>query len=109
MIALSSLSNISISADGHSVEAGPALNWYQLYSYLGLYGVVGGRFKTIGISGLKLGGGISYFTPKYGFATDNALAYEVVLSCGQVVTATATDNSDLFFGLKGGMGDVSRR
>lgn len=100
MVALTNFNDITISSDLNSVEAGAALNWYQTYSYLEPYGkiVVGGRLKTIGISGLTLGGGISYFTAKYGFAMDNVLAYEVVLSTGLVVSAKATSYSDLFWG-----------
>jgi len=86
------------------VEAGAALDWYQMNSFLEPYGriAVGGRLKTIGISGLTIGGGISYFTAKYGFAMDNVLAYEIVTANGKVVTATATCNSDLFWAMKGG-------
>lgn len=64
--------------------------------------VVGGRMKTIGIAGLTLGGGMSYFNAKYGFAMDNVIAYEVVLATGAIVTASASSNSDLFWALKGG-------
>ena len=64
--------------------------------------VVGGRLKTIGVAGLSLGGGVSYFSAKYGFGMDNIVAYEIVLSTGLVVTATATTYSDLFWALKGG-------
>ena len=104
MIALSAFTDITISADHNSVQAGPALSWYDMYSFLEPYGrvVIGGRLKTIGISGLTIGGGISYFTAKYGFAMDNVLAYEVALASGRVVTASATSNADLFWALKGG-------
>jgi len=104
LIALSAFTNITIAADHKSVQAGPALNWYDLYSALEPYGLIaiGGRLKTIGIAGLSIGGGISYFSAKYGFAMDNIIAYDVVLASGQVVTATATSHSDLFWALKGG-------
>ncbi len=47
-------------------------------------------------------GGISYFSAQKGFACDNIVNYEVVLASGQVVSANATSNSDLFVALKGG-------
>lgn len=86
------------------MEAGPGLNWYDMYSFLEPYGkvIVGGRLKTIGIAGLTIGGGISYFTAKYGFGMDNVLSYDVVVASGQVVTASATSNADLFWAMKGG-------
>lgn len=78
--------------------------WYDLDLALEPYGriVVGGRLKTIGVAGLTLGGGISYFSAKHGFAMDNVVAYEVVLANGAVVNAIANSNSDLFWALKGG-------
>ena len=102
MLALSSFTNMTLSADQNSVQAGPALNWYQMYSFLEPYGrvVIGGRLKTIGIAGLTIGGGISYFTSKYGFGMDNVLAYDVVIASGHVVTASATSNADLFWAMK---------
>lgn len=104
LIGLSSFTTINVSSDQKSVEAGPGLNWYNMNSALEPYGlvVVGGRLKTIGIAGLTIGGGIHYFTARYGFAMDNVIAYDVVTASGKVVTATATSNSDLFWAMKGG-------
>lgn len=75
-----------------------------MYSFLEPYGrvIIGGRLKTIGIAGLTIGGGISYFTAKYGFGMDNVIEYDVVIASGQVVTASATSNADLFWAMKGG-------
>lgn len=69
MIALSGFKDIKVSENEKSVEAGSGLNWYELYAAIEPHGimVVGGRLKTIGVGGLTLGGGISYFTSKYGF------------------------------------------
>lgn len=86
------------------MEAGPALPWIDVYTALEPYGriAIGGRLASIGIAGLTLGGGINYFTNKWGFAMDNILAYEVVTGKGKVVTANATHHRDLFWALKGG-------
>jgi FAD/FMN-containing dehydrogenase len=93
-----------VSADEKSVDAGPGVDWYELYSTIEPHGLIvaGGRLKTIGVSGLTLGGGISYFTSRYGFTMDNVLAYEIVTASGKVLTATANKNEDLFWALKGG-------
>lgn len=61
--------------------------------------------KTIGVSGLTLIGGYHYFNNKYGMAMDNVVSYSVVLGNGTQVVATATDNPELFWSLKGGAGN----
>jgi hypothetical protein len=73
LVALNSFKNYTILPEEGIMEAGPALNWGQVYSALVPYGkiVIGGRLKDIGTGGLTLGGGIHYFTNKYGFAMDN--------------------------------------
>ena len=45
---------------------------------------------------------MSYFAARYGFAVDNVINFEIVLSSGKIVNANATCNTDLFFALKGG-------
>ncbi|KAJ5797903.1 uncharacterized protein N7503_007199 [Penicillium pulvis] len=102
LIALSNLSTVDVKTD--TVEVGPGLNWYQVYSALEPYGraCVGGRMKTIGVPGLTLIGGFHYFNNKYGYAMDNVVSYDVVLGNGTQVTANKTSHSDLFWALKGG-------
>ncbi|KAJ5538273.1 hypothetical protein N7494_007752 [Penicillium frequentans] len=102
LIALSNLNAVNVKTD--TVEVGPGLNWYQVYSALEPYGraCVGGRMKTIGVPGLTLIGGFHYFNNKYGYAMDNVVSYDVVLGNGTQVTATKTSHSDLFWALKGG-------
>ena len=56
----------------------------------------------VGVPGLVLGGGISFFSNKRGWACDNIAAYEVVTACGLVVTATPKDYPDLYWALRGG-------
>lgn len=104
LLATTNLKTLTLASDKKSVSAGAANEWYDLNKFLEPYGkiVVGGRLKTIGISGLTIGGGISYFTAKYGFAMDNVISYEMVLASGQIVTASAKENPDLFWAMKGG-------
>jgi hypothetical protein len=60
------------------------------------------QMSTIGVSGLLLGGGISYFANKRGWACDNVASYEVVTASGLIVTASPTAYSDLYWALRGG-------
>lgn len=99
---MSNLNAINVKTD--TVEVGPGLNWYQVYSALEPFGraCIGGRMKTIGVPGLTLIGGFHYFNNKYGYAMDNVVNYDVVLGNGTQVTANKTSHSDLFWALKGG-------
>jgi FAD/FMN-containing dehydrogenase len=65
-------------------------------------GIAGGRFGDVGVPGLLLGGGITWFGSQYGWSMNNVLNYEVVLATGSIVNANAQTNSDLFWALKGG-------
>lgn len=56
----------------------------------------------VGIPGLILGGGISFFSNKYGWACDNVASYEVVTASGIVITASPTKYCDLYWALRGG-------
>lgn len=62
----------------------------------------GGRLSPIGVPGLLLGGGISFYGNARGFACDDIINYEIVLANGSVQDANKSSNSDLYFALKGG-------
>ncbi|KAK0618962.1 hypothetical protein B0T14DRAFT_565862 [Immersiella caudata] len=98
------LNTITVSPDRRTVSVGPGNHWINVTTVLDPLGlaVVGGRSADPGIGGLTLGGGISYFSGQRGWACDNVRAYEVVLASGEMVTASPTSNSDLYWSLRGG-------
>nr|POE87141.1 bifunctional solanapyrone synthase [Quercus suber] len=95
---------VKLDESTETVDLGPGAHWEEVYAELEKYGhmVAGGRNGKVGVGGLLLGGGKTFFTGRRGFACDDVLAYEVVLADGRIVTADASTNPDLFFALKGG-------
>jgi hypothetical protein len=65
----------------------------------------GGQISTTGIAGLTLGGGWGHLARQYGLSSDNLLSVDLVTASGQFLTASATENADLFWGVRGGGGN----
>ncbi|KAK5997456.1 FAD-dependent monooxygenase CTB5 [Cladobotryum mycophilum] len=86
------------------VSVGTGALWRHVYAVLDPLNrsVVGARVASVGVGGFLTGGGLSFFSPRYGFGCDSVLNMQVVLANGSIVNANATSNPDLFRALKGG-------
>ncbi|KAI9155658.1 FAD-dependent monooxygenase CTB5 [Paramyrothecium foliicola] len=101
---LRNLTGIQLEENDERVSIGAGETWGKVYTELQKKGlaVTGGRSGTNGIGGLALSGGLSFFSTREGFITDNVLEFEVVLASGDIVRANTQENSDLFVALRGG-------
>ncbi|KAH8733224.1 hypothetical protein GQ44DRAFT_721431 [Phaeosphaeriaceae sp. PMI808] len=100
------LNDVKVSSDKKTVSVGAGTRWMNVTETVETLGlaVVGGRDPNVGVGGLTLGGGISHFSGRYGWACDNVREYEVVLASGRIVTASPQENNDLYWALRGGGG-----
>ncbi|KUJ13165.1 FAD binding domain-containing protein [Mollisia scopiformis] len=104
LIDLSLICEVAPSDDGSSVVIGTGAKWVDVSKVLDEKGlaVVGGRNSQVGVGGLTLGGGISFFSPLFGLVCSNVIQYEIVLASGEITTASASQNPTLWKALKGG-------
>lgn len=107
VIDLSLMKDISVTPATHSVRVGAGCTWGEVNDALQPHALAaaGGFVSITGVSGLTLGGGLGWLVRKYGLALDNLKSARVVLADGTLVTASSSQNDDLFWGLRGGGGN----
>lgn len=107
MIDLRPAKDISVDPQARTCRAGAGLTWGELDAATQRHGlaVTGGRVSTTGVTGLTLGSGSGWIERKFGYTADNLLSAEVVTASGHILTASATENAELFWGIRGGGGN----
>jgi FAD/FMN-containing dehydrogenase len=90
-----------------TVRAQAGMTWGDYDRETQLFGLAstGGQVSTTGISGLTLGGGIGWLMGRCGLACDNVRTFQIVTADGSVRTASADENPDLNWALRGGGGN----
>ena len=107
VIDLSKMKGIHVDAQRRTARTQPGINLGDLDRETQLFGLATptGIVSETGLAGLTLGGGFGWLSRKYGFTCDNLLSAEVVTADGNVVRASAEENDDLFWGIRGGGGN----
>ena len=101
------MKSVDIDVEGRTGRFGSGLNWGELDAATQDHGlaVTGGRVTHTGVAGLTLGSGSGWLERKLGPTCEQLISVEVVTADGSVVRASADENPDLFWGLKGGGGN----
>jgi len=107
VIDLGLMKGIRVDPQAGTARAQAGALWGELDRETQAFGLAttGGIVTHTGIAGLTLGGGIGWLQRKHGLTIDQLLGVDLITAEGEFVKATATENSDLFWGLRGGGGN----
>jgi len=107
VIDLSEMQEVDVDPHGRiaRAEGGATLGVFNDATHEHGLATTGGIISTTGIGGLTLGGGIGYLARGFGLACDNLVAAEVVTADARRLTASESENEDLFWALRGGGGN----
>lgn len=107
MIDVSPMKGIHVDATARTARAQGGVTWAEFNRETQLHGLAttGGVVSTTGIAGLTLGGGLGWLIGKYGLAVDNLRSVDLITADGRVLRASADENADLFWAVRGGGGN----
>jgi FAD/FMN-containing dehydrogenase len=107
VIDLSLLKDVEVDPGNKTVRVGGGCTWSDVDTATNEHGLAtpSGIISTTGVGGLTLGGGLGHLTRKCGLTIDNLLEADLVLASGERVRASAGENPDLFWAIRGGGGN----
>ena len=107
LIDLSLMTAVHVDPRGRRARVEGGATWADVDRETQAFGLAtpGGLVSHTGVAGLTLSGGKGWLRSKYGLSCDNLVSAEVVTAAGEVVTASAEENPDLFWALRGGGGN----
>lgn len=107
VIDLSDMNTVTVDPQHRRATAQGGATWADFDNETQAFGlaVTGGIISTTGIGGLTLGGGLGWLMRRHGLACDSLVGADVVTADGRLVHASAEENADLFWALRGGGGN----
>lgn len=104
LVSTKKMDHVNLNPETGVVRIGPGLRWDDVADKLDGSGwsAVGGRIGNVGVGGYMMGGGLSFMSQEYGWATSSILEYELVFANGTVANINEDNHPDLFRALKGG-------
>jgi FAD/FMN-containing dehydrogenase len=107
VIDLSQMKDVRVDAAARRARVSPGATLADVDRATQAFGLAipTGINSTTGIAGLTLGGGFGWLTRKFGLTIDSLIAAEIVTADGQLRRASAIENQDLFWALRGGGGN----
>lgn len=108
VIDLSRMNEVVVDAEARTVRVGPGARWADVDREAQAFGLAttGGTVSSVGVAGFTLGGGTGHLVRKYGLALDNLLSVDLVTAAGERLRASEREHADLFWGLRGGSGNL---
>ena len=107
LLKTNSMSSVAIDAGRRVARVGGGALWSDVIAAAAPHGLapLSGTSPTVGVTGYTLGGGTGWLSRLHGYAADSVLRAELVTAEGELITASAHEHPELFWGLKGGGGN----
>jgi FAD/FMN-containing dehydrogenase len=107
MIDLSGMRAVRVDPENRRAHVEGGATWGDVDRETQAHGLAtpGGLISDTGVAGLTLAGGIGWLRGRYGLCVDNVVSFDVVTAAGDLVTANAGQNEDLYWALRGGGGN----
>ena len=107
MIDMSLMKSVRVNPEQQTADVETGATWGEYDAATHQYGLAstGGAVSTTGVAGLTLGGGVGWLVRKHGLSCDNLIEADIVTAEGVLLKANASENQELFWGIRGGGGN----